>query len=61
MLNSKAIDNIIDIIRKRNYISKYDLTRELGWGVQIKWTPYRNTLRNHPNIKLTVNGYEWTE
>lgn len=61
MQNSKAIDNIIDIIRKRNYISKYDLTRELGWGVQIKWSPYRNTLRNHPNIKLTVNGYEWTE
>jgi len=61
MQNSKAIDNIIDIIHKRNYISKYDLTRELGWGVQIKWSPYRNTLRNHPNIKLTVNGYEWTE
>jgi len=61
MLNSKAIDNIIDIVRVRKYISKYDLLKELGWGVQIKWTPYRNTLRNHPNIKLTVDGYEWTE
>lgn len=59
MQNSNAIDNIIDIIRNRKYISKYDLFRQLGWGVQIKWSPYRNTLREHPNIKLTVDGYEW--
>jgi hypothetical protein len=59
MQNSHAIDNIIDIIKTRKYISKYELLRELGWGVQIKWSPYRNTLRGHSNIKLTVNGYEW--
>jgi hypothetical protein len=61
MLNSKAIDNIIDIIHTRKYISKYDLLNELGWGVQIKWSPYRNTLREHPNIKLTADGYEWKD
>lgn len=57
--NSVAIDTIIDIIKKRKYITKYDLLKELAWGLQIKWSPYRNTLRNHPNIKLTDNGYEW--
>ena len=57
--NSVAIDTIIDIIRTRKYITKYDLLKELAWGVQIKWSPYRNTLRNHPNIKLTVDGFEW--
>lgn len=61
MQNSKVIDNIIDIIKTRKYISKYDLLRELGWGIQIKWSPYRNILRNHPNIKLTDNGYEWKQ
>jgi hypothetical protein len=56
---SDAIETILDIIKTRKYISKYDLLRELAWGVQIKWSPYRNTLRNHPNIKLTADGYEW--
>jgi hypothetical protein len=61
MQNSEAIDRIVDIIHRKRYISKYDLSKELGWGVQIKWTPYRNTLREHPNIKLTVDGYEWND
>ena len=61
MQKSEAVENILDIIRRKKYISKYDLLRELGWGVQIKWSPYRNTIRTHPNIKLTVDGYEWTE
>jgi len=56
---SDALDTIIDIIRTRKYISKYDLLRELGWGVQIKWSPYRHALREHPNIKLTAEGFEW--
>jgi hypothetical protein len=61
MQNSEAMDRIVDIIRRKRYISKYDLSKELGWGVQIKWSPYRNTLREHPNIKLTVDGYEWND
>jgi hypothetical protein len=61
MQKSEAVENILDIIQRKKYISKYDLLRELGWGVQIKWSPYRNTIRTHPNIKLTVDGYEWTE
>lgn len=61
MQKSEAVENILDIIRRKRYISKYELLRELGWGVQIKWSPYRNTIRTHPNIKLTVDGYEWTE
>lgn len=56
---SKVIDEIVDFIRQRKYITKYDLLRELGWGVQIKWSPYRHTLREHPQIKLTAGGYEW--
>ena len=57
--NSKAINDIIDIIKTRKYITKQALLQELGWGVQIKWSPYRNALRNHPNIKFTLDGYEW--
>lgn len=61
MQNSEAMERIVDIIQRKRYISKYDLSKELGWGVQIKWSPYRNTLREHPNIKLTVDGYEWND
>lgn len=61
MQNSKAVHDILDIIKKRGYISKYNLLKELGWGVQIKWSPYRNTLREHKNVVFTHHGYEWHE
>jgi hypothetical protein len=61
MQKTDAINSILDIIKQRGYTSKYDLLKELGWGVQIKWTPYRNTLRKYSNIVFTESGYEWKE
>lgn len=61
MQKTDAIENILDIIKRKGYISKYDLLKELGWGVQIKWTPYRNTLRKYSNVVFTECGYEWKE
>ena len=26
------------------------MTKFVGWGRGIKWTPYRRALMNHPNI-----------
>jgi len=31
----------------------------LGWGVRIKFSPYRNALRKYKEIKFTKYGYEW--
>lgn len=54
-----ALKNIKSIIKKHKYIEKNDLLQELNWGVQIKWSGYRNALRNDPNYKLTKTGYEY--
>lgn len=59
--DTDAYLRIIDIIRKERYISKKKLLDILGWGVHIKWSGYRNRLREHINVKLTKHGYEWVD
>lgn len=58
---TKAYDNIIELIRKNNFVDKNTLINKLRWGVQIDYSIYRNTLRNDPRIKLTKLGYQYVE
>ena len=58
--NSEALPRIEALIKKHRSITKFELLKELGnWGVQVKWTPYRNALRRSPNIKLYKDRYEY--
>ena len=57
--DTEGYNKVLTIIRDAGYITKADLIDKLGWGVHIKWTGYRNRLRNHPNIRFTKHGYEW--
>jgi len=59
MSDTDGVKKVTSIIRKHKYISKKDLIDKLGWGVHIKWTGYRNKLRENPDIKFTKHGYEW--
>ena len=36
-----------------------NLNSSQGWGVRIKFSPYRNALRKYKEIKFTKYGYEW--
>jgi len=61
-INSEATDTIVSLIKKNRFMTKFEILKEMGnWGVRIKWTPYRNALRNNPNIRFTKYGYEWVE
>lgn len=59
--DSEAFTRILEIIEENKFISKRKLITKLGWGVQMKWSRYRNKLREHKNIKLTKHGYEWID
>jgi hypothetical protein len=61
MSDTDGVKKVINLINKNKYITKKDLLDKLGWGVHIKWTGYRNKLREHPNIILTKHGYEWRD
>ena len=58
------LDGLIKIkqfIKQSKFATKKNILEYMNWGVQIKWTPYRNALRLCTNIKLTKNGYEWID
>jgi len=59
MSDTDGVKKVTSLIRNHKYISKKDLLDKLGWGVHIKWTGYRNKLRENPDIKFTKHGYEW--
>jgi hypothetical protein len=59
--NSKVVDELVELIKKNKSMTKFQLMKELNWGVQVKWTPYRNYLRQHPNITLYKNRYVYNE
>ncbi len=42
---SKRYPDLLAFVRRRGTVSKLDATKEMGWGVGIPWTPYRNRLR----------------
>ena len=50
---------IKDFIRDKGFVTKKDILEYLGWGVRIKFSPYRNALRKYKEIKFTKYGYEW--
>ena len=58
MKDTEAYQRILDFIRRRKSVSKKEIIEHLTWGVRIKWTPYRNRLRNEKNIRFTKNRYE---
>jgi glycosyltransferase involved in cell wall biosynthesis len=57
--DTESLQKIKDFIRDKNFVTKKDILEHMGWGVRVKWTHYRNALRNDDNIKFTKNGYEW--
>lgn len=59
MSDTDGVKKVTSLIQKNRYITKKDLIDKLGWGVHIKWTGYRNKLRENPDIKFTKHGYEW--
>ena len=51
---------IYDFIKSRGCVSKHDIMNKLKWGMNIPFSPYRNTLRTEKNIKFVKNGYQYT-
>lgn len=56
---NETYDKLIDYIRSRGEVTKKELIKFLGWGRNFSFTKHRNSLRQHPNIKLTKNAYIW--
>jgi len=59
--DGEGLQKIVAIIKRNRFATKHDILKELNWGVRIKWTPYRNALRDNPNIRFTKKGYEWVD
>ena len=58
------LDGLIKIkqfTKQSKFATKKNILEYMNWGVQIKWTPYRNASRLCTNIKFTKNGYEWID
>jgi hypothetical protein len=49
----------LDFIKDKKVTNKFDILEYMGWGVRVKWSGYRNALREMPEIKFTKGGYEW--
>lgn len=52
-------NDILDLIKTRGTVSKETLMDFLGWGINIPMAPYRNRLRDEPNIKFLKDGYQY--
>lgn len=51
--------DILNLIKNDRFVSKEKLMDFLGWGVNISMSPYRNRLRNEPDVKFLKNGYQY--
>tara|TARA_A100001011_G_scaffold212408_1_gene220625 strand:- start:1000 stop:2325 length:1326 start_codon:yes stop_codon:yes gene_type:complete len=58
MGNTEGYQKVLDYVNTAHSTSKSKITKKFGWGVRVKWTPYRNRLRNEKNIRFTKNRYE---
>ena len=56
---TESVVKMKDFIKQKGFVTKEQLLKYLGWGVRIKYSGYRNALRNDDNIKFTKHGYEW--
>ena len=61
MGNTEGYQKVLDYVNTAHSTSKSKITKKFGWGVRVKWTPYRNRLRNEKNIRFTKNRYEVIE
>ena len=61
MNETESLLKIRDFIKSKSFVTKFDILEHMGWGVRIKYSGYRNALRNMDNIRFTKNGYEWIE
>ena len=59
MQETESLLKIKQFIKDKNVTNKFDILEYMGWGVRVKWSGYRNALRQMPEIKFTKNGYEW--
>jgi glycosyltransferase involved in cell wall biosynthesis len=51
--------DILKLIKNKGFVSKETLMDFLGWGVNISMSPYRNRLRDEPDIMLLKSGYQY--
>ena len=57
--DTEGYQKIFNLIKRKGYATKRDVTNHLNWGVRISFTGYRNRLRTEPLIRFTKNGYEY--
>ena len=51
--DTDSYKRIVDFVQKKKSVNKKDILEELGWGVRISFSSYRNKLRKNSNIKFT--------
>jgi hypothetical protein len=56
---TESVLKIRDFIKDKGFVTKKNILDYLGWGVRIKFSPYRNALRKYKEIKFTKYGYEY--
>jgi glycosyltransferase involved in cell wall biosynthesis len=55
---TESFMKMVEFIENKGSVSKQQLLEYMGWGVRINFTPYRNRLRQHPNIIFKKGRYE---
>ena len=57
---TETLEEIVNFIKNKKFVTKEDIINRLNWGMRIKWSSYRNALREHKNIRFTKKGYQYT-
>ena len=56
---TETLEEIVNFIKNKKFVTKEDIINRLNWGMRIKWSSYRNALREHKNIRFTKKGYQY--